>query len=230
MTLPSIYSQVTWPGVGDVDDCWVIVPLWCAVASGWRTRAQLPTVTTFRSKAGVPDLPTSNGGNNLQALKAVKATMPEIPAYSYVGLPAGFYDRLAKGEIASVSVKSSLLPSALRYGFLGNHQIAVAQQGSYYVMNPLGKMGAPLQVITKAQLNAAAFGLYGDGKFHAVMFPKKPVPPPVVDPKDAQIASLTAQVTSLKAEVTNYGSVVASKDAIIEKLTAKIASARSALL
>jgi hypothetical protein len=214
--LPAAYSQVTWPGVGDIDDCWVLVPFWSLVASRNTTQARLPSVTTFRAKAGVPDLPTSNGGNNLQALKAVLALYPNSKAYSYVGLAAGFWARVDKGEVASVSVKSSALPLNMRHGFLGNHQVAIAKQGTtYFLMNPLQKTGERPYMVTKAQAEKAAFALYGDGKFHAVMFPDHP-------PVDPTLA-LKAEIAALKASV-------AAKDATIAALTAKIAAVRNAIL
>lgn len=237
MTYPTAYSQVTWPGAGDVDDCWVIAPYWALVASRSCTRVQLPTITVFRAAAGVPDVQgKSNGGNNGQALVAIKAIFPKSGAYSYVGLPAGFYDRLKLGQVASVSVNSALLPSSVQFGFLGNHQIAVAldTDGVPLVMNPLQREGAPLLRVSVANLNRAAVGLYGDGKFHAVMIPDHPpvVPPAPVDPTialRAEITRLLALVAATQSTVGARDATIAGQKATIDGLMAKIAKARADL-
>ena len=220
--LPLSYNQVSWPGVGDIDDCQVIAAFWAVVAAGHATKSTLPSVTTFRAKAGNPDDPNrADGLTNAQSLAAIKALWPKAGAYSYVGGSDGFYAALRSGSVISLSVKSSLLPSAMRYGFAGLHQIAVANVGgSWLVMNPLQPSGTKAVAISASALSAAARGFLGDGKFHAVVVPMKPTPPPpVVDP-----------TVALKAEITALKKQVADKQTIIDTLTAKIASARSALL
>lgn len=218
--LPGAYSQVTWPGVGDVDDCWVLAPFWALVASRSSTKANLPTVSGFRAAAGVPDVyGRPDGGNNLQALKAILKYFPKSGAYSYVGYAAGFWSRIDKGEVASVSVVSAKLPSTMRHGFLGNHQVCIAKQGTgYYLMNPLQTSGSRPYAITKTQAQVAAFALFGDNKFHAVMIPDHP---PVV-PVDPTVA-LLARIAALE-------STVKDRDATIAALTAKIAAVRNAIL
>ena len=223
--LPTSYNQVRWPGVGDVDDCQVIASFWAVVAAGHATKSTLPSVASFRSRAGNPDDPNrADGLTNMQSLQAIKYFWPKAGAYSYVSTEAGFNSALKSGHVASVSVNSAKLPSTMRYGFYGLHQIAVVYVGGkYLVMNPLQPSGTAPQPITFTTLVTAAKALLNDGKVHAVIVPTKPSPtpplPPVVDPT----AALKAEIAALKVERDE-------KQKIIDTLTAKITSARNALL
>jgi len=216
MALPGVFNQVSWPGVGDVDDCQVLSAFWTMVATGWSTKAGLPTVSKFRYEAGNPDDPgRSDGLNNTESLRAINQIWPTAGALSYVGGIEGFKAHLRAGKIASVSVKSSLLPARLRFGFLGLHQIAVAFNGTNVkVMNPLDAMGDPPMTATWAEVRVAAYGVYNDGKVHAIVVPPKPADPTI----------------ALKAEIAALKTKVSSQQTTIDALTAKITAARSALL
>lgn len=220
--LPGAFSQKTWPGVGDIDDCWVIATYWALVAAGVTTKAKLPSVAAFRAVAGVPDVTGSaDGGTPAQTLKAAKSFYPDAGTYGWVGDLAGFQTRLNAGQVVSLSVKSSLLPAALQYGFAGAHQVAVAKVGATVrLMNPLMADGTQPASISWVDLQRAAGGLYGDSKFHCVWVPMKEA---ALDPHIAEIAALKAQITALENQL-------GSRDATIATLTAKIAAVRNAIL
>jgi len=165
-----VYNQVHWPGVGDVDDCWVISTFWVLVAAGILTRDQLPSVHAFRDAAGVPDKPGPTGGSNAEIVRALNKLTPEAGARLFSGNLSGFVHTLKSGYIASLAVNSMYLPSYLRFGFKGRHQIAVVyQNGKLYVMNPLAKEGSSLLQISQVDLALAAITFSQDGRFHGVM-------------------------------------------------------------
>jgi hypothetical protein len=161
------YNQVKWPGVGDIDECWIIATYWALVAAGVTTRDQLPTIDAFRAAAGVPDRPGPTGGSYRNIMKALKKLFPYSGATTYVGYWQGFMSYMKKGYIASLFVYSVFLPKYLQFGFWGKHQVAVVMQGGkLFVMNPLAKEGSALLPITIGQLIVATMG-----RFTAVLFP-----------------------------------------------------------
>lgn len=166
-----VYNQIRWPGVGDADDCWVIATFWVLVATGVMTRDQLPSVSAYRSAAGVVDRRgRSDGGSNSDTMKALRRVAPRAVAKLYSGGFAGFKQLLAKGYIASLSVNSGRLPGYLQFGFKGAHQVAIVLQGGkFYVMNPLAQQGSALLPISEADLMKAAYALLGDHRVHAVL-------------------------------------------------------------
>lgn len=166
-----VYNQVTWPGVGDADDCWVISTFWALVAGGVLNKDQLPSVRAFREAAGVPDRAgRADGGRNTQILRALKKLAPKSGAYLYGGGMSGFIASLKKGYVASLALNSGLLPKNMQFGFKGLHQVSiVAKDGRLYMMNPLAQSGSALMEISEADLRRAAGGFLGDGKVHAVM-------------------------------------------------------------
>lgn len=192
--LPGVFNQTTWPGVGDVDDCQVIASFWAMVASGDIARRDLPSVTAFRAAAGVPDQPGATGITNAQALRGIRVYVPR--ALSYVGSYTGFVAWLARGAIATVSVKSSELPAHLRFGFMGNHQVGMAMPDRFLrIMNPLDGGGDVPPTISEDGIRKAAESLFGDGKFHANIIPMRP------DTHPAEIAALVAKIEKAKADL-----------------------------
>lgn len=210
--LPKVINQRQYPGVGDVDDCNVIVPFWCLIASGERTRETLPSVKAFRAAAGVPDRPGATGLTNAQALQAVNKLAPESEAFSFVRNHERFMKHLDRGTVASVSVDSKLLPVDMQYGFTGTHQIGIVRNprkvasGYYLMMNPLAREGSNLVPISRPELERAVYGLFRDGKFHAVMFPDAIEQ---VDPKDARIAELEKIVNMLTLKIAAAKDILA---------------------
>lgn len=168
------FSQTSWAGVGDVDECWIIATYWALVATGVMTREMLPTVAEFREAAGRPDMPGPSGGNNKDLMLALKTLVPQADAKMIVGSFTQFKAELQRGYVASLSLLSSKLPKWLQFGFQGNHQVSVYfKGGKFYIANPLAKEGSSLIQISEADLKAAAGSLYGDGKFHAILIKAK---------------------------------------------------------
>lgn len=218
--LPTAYSQVTWPGVGDVDDCQVIASFWALVASGSSTKAGLPTVTTFRAKAGNPDNPSASDGlTNAESFKAISALYPKARAYRYNGYALNFLNKIKRGEIATLSVRSSKLPPEMQFGFTGLHQIAIGYAGGrFMMMNPLQKQGAKLLVVTASQIAAAARAYLNDNQFHGIMLPGP------LDTSAATITALKTEVAAAKAEATAAKAEVGNLTARIGQIKNKTAA------
>lgn len=165
-------NQKIYPGARDVDDCWVVATIW---ACRYQTHQQgnLPTVPEFRVAAGNPDDPfRPDGGNHFQIDRASDTLWPTVKNLHFASRDwATFTAYLKRGGSASVATKSSLLPSILRFGFYGPHQISVVHRdGHFKAMNPLAPKGSPLITISEADLKRAVLGL--NGWVLAVIFPK----------------------------------------------------------
>lgn len=174
MTTLGTFNQASWAGVGDIDECWIIATYWALVATGIMTRDQLPTIAEFREAAGRPDKPGPSGGNNKVLMLALKTLIPQADAKMIDGSFQSFKAELGRGYVASLSVLSSKLPKWLQFGFQGAHQVSVYfKGGQFYLANPLAKEGSALIQISEADLKSAAGGLFGDGKFHAVLIKGK---------------------------------------------------------
>lgn len=165
-------SQRTYPGVRDIDDCWVVASIWAARYQTHQIK-NLPSCTTFRDAADNPDDPyRSDGGNVDQINKACDRLWPTVKNILFKSRNWGdFMRHLKAGASASVATKSSMLPSNLRFGFYGPHQIAVVyRSGALYVMNPLAANGSAPIKISEYALQRAVMGL--NGWVFAVVFPK----------------------------------------------------------
>jgi hypothetical protein len=216
--LPGSFSQVTWPGVGDIDECWIIATYWAIVAAGHRRKNQLPTILAFRDVANRPDAAGPTGGTRANILAGVRGTMPDTKPIEYVGSYEGFLAYLKRGAVASLVVNSGKLPSAIRFGFNGTHQVAVALVGNQLkIMNPLAPDGHEVYNIVSSQLKPAAYGYNNDTKFYAVIFNAVPV-----DTHVTEIAKLSAQVTAQSLQI-------AAMNAKATTLQAKIDNAKAAL-
>lgn len=174
----AVLSQRTYPGVGDIDDCWAIATIWAAASS--HPTIVYPTVTTFRQKAGKPDLPGSTGGNIWDCNRGADGCWPNLPNYLSV---TSDYDNIkthiAAGRPGSVSVMSSALPEDLRYNFWGTHQIGVHLIGStLYCMNPLAPNGTTPRTITYLELQKAMKALIPGAAqpYRGLFFPKPAAP------------------------------------------------------
>jgi len=167
-SLPSAISQIGYPGAGDIDDCWVVATVWAAIASG---QTFTPTVPQFRAWAQNPDRPGATGGTLDHIMRGARGAWPGATIRRYASSDwNGFISLLKAGWTASLAVRSSALPSNLRYGFNGLHQIGVAyQNGSYVIMNPLQSTGSSLHAIDGYDLRTAARGFTG-GTICACMF------------------------------------------------------------
>lgn len=165
-----IITQVGYPGAGDIDDCAIVATFWAARAAGYT--GSLPTVAEFRAAAGVPDKPGPTGLLNTQVWRGVQGTVLATlhPIMRAMQPWDVFADALKRGEIASVALDSSKLPSSLRYGFLGAHRVGLAWRNRWLLANPLGPdQSAPLP-IAEDTLKAAILA-NGGGFVYAVTFP-----------------------------------------------------------
>lgn len=177
--IPPVLSQKGYPGVGDIDDCWVVATIWAAVAS--RLSIKRPTITAFRAAGDRPDRPNKpDGGNISNVYAAAKATLAAAKPELFKSTSwTTFMRKLKAGQPASVGLHSAYLPERHRYGFLGTHQCGVIWDGDeILLMNPLAKDGAPLKPITEAELKRAMWNLLkGTGarlQYRAVFFDEPP--------------------------------------------------------
>jgi hypothetical protein len=137
-----VFDQRTWPGAGDVDDCWVVSALQAMNAtSPW---AHLVSVPVFRKAAGVPDHPHQADGGNVGAIRrGLVGCYPALRGLVSVfrGDPLGRLEaELLAGHPASVSIIAGKLPVPLRFGFTGAHQVTLAARGDRYLFaNPLAR-------------------------------------------------------------------------------------------
>jgi hypothetical protein len=169
MTIYAVLNQKVYPGAGDVDDCFVVATCWAARIAGVR---DLPTVKEFRAAANKPDLPGPSGGSITDIMRAVNVLWPDLGVTEYERPDwDAFALALRRGKVASLGVLSSLLPSKLRFGFGGAHQIGVLFDGGYLVANPLAPQGSEPIPISETALRNAARGL-AMGWILAALFPR----------------------------------------------------------
>ena len=177
MTLPGTFTQRSWPGAGDVDDCWVVATIWSAVArepSAWR-----PTVTQFRELAGDPDDGDRDGGSLAEVIRGARAAWPRLPIDRFESADVDeLADRVAHGAVASIAVWCGALPAELQYGFRFAHQGGLAWDGRDLVfMNPLARSGEPPRRILVADLRRAMLDprLGYSGRARAAIFEVVPM-------------------------------------------------------
>lgn len=182
-------DQRTYPGAGDVDDCWVVASIqaYRAVVPGGGTPGK-PTILTFRTAANVPDKPGPTGSDRDHILRAVTRLGWNVIATASSPQFDTFMASLRQGKTASVAVDSGMLPPALQYSFRGKHQISVDidAAGQLWVVNPLQPKGTAPQKISAAALQVAVLGFAADHRVQAVLFappavipaPGTPPPPP----------------------------------------------------
>lgn len=176
-----VFSQRTYPGVGDIDDCWVIATIWAAADS--RPTIKRPTVRTFRDFAGIPDHQNAADGGNIDACnRGADGCWPKLPnvvvkASSWQSARTYLYS----GRPCSVSTDSSHMSAAHRFNFFGKHQVGIVHDGkALRLMNPLNVEGRPLQTISEAELKASMGALipHSDTPYRLLAFP---IPTPGVE-------------------------------------------------
>ena len=152
-----VLSQAWYPGIGEgpLDDCGPLADFMALHAVA--PTVPLPTVRTYRTRAGVADTDTASEGLSLEdSEKAMRATWPAGNVELFRGLWSTFLARLKAGWVASASVLSKSLPESLRFGFLRNHRITVFWNGSgLRVLNPLAPPHSRAKSITAAALQKA---------------------------------------------------------------------------
>jgi len=172
---PPVISQRTYPGAGDIDDCWVVATVWAAVAS--QPGIRQPSVTEYRRHAGDPDDGFQDGGSLTEVIAGARGSWPRLPVQpidttnwlEYVGPVKG------GGRPSSLAVDSATLPTNVQFGFKGKHQIGVAWDAvrrTFVVANPLAPDGSRPVPITEAALKRASLALIPHMKVtRAAVFP-----------------------------------------------------------
>lgn len=169
-----VLNQVLYPEAGDVDDCWVVATVQAKEEATDAT--DRPTVTEFRASALDPDDGQRDGGTLTEVIRGAQATWPNVTVVELRAYPYDlFLVKLQAGGAASLAVNSRYLPSRMRYGFLGLHQVAVGfRGGKYYLANPLAPQGSEWQEITVAELRLAT-SEYSNVGVYAAYFPEAPM-------------------------------------------------------
>lgn len=170
-----VLSQLKWPEVGDIDDCWAMSDMMAVAAvAPW---LELPGMTRYRSVAGIPDATGPTGGTIDGSAKAIRALWPDLAA---AGLEisdnhsmtfAAFLTKIKANRSASVSVLSGALPSRLRFGFTGTHRIAVVFTDTLRVGNPLAQPHTRWLTISEAELAAATAAYPGGPNLNCLVMP-----------------------------------------------------------
>lgn len=214
-----VFSQKTWFGAGDIDDCWVLSSIQAQnVTAPW---LRLVSVPTYRVAAGNPDRPGPTGGSLEDTMQATAKLFPEytdllhkLRDWSW----DDFADMARAHHPMSVSVVSGKLPPRLRFGFTGYHRITVVVKGNgqWLMANPLAKTGSRWQKVNPTEIRPAIMA-YGSAKAnHAGCWA-------VAFPTDAQMAETyhaTDDTTPFDQE---------DLDNATAELAAKIAAAKEAL-
>lgn len=177
MSIFPVISQKLYPGVGDIDDCWVVATVWAA--RGADRCSQKPTIREFRAAAGNPDDPyRADGGNIYQIAQAVPVVWPLAKFTRMVSQDwAYFMGHLDAGDYITVALLSKLLPASMRYGFNGAHQVGLVKTGGrIYLMNPLAPDGSQPQPISETALRTAIRGV-ANGWIMGGAFKRQPFHP-----------------------------------------------------
>lgn len=205
-----VFAQASWPGAGDIDDCWVVSDLQGVHAvAPW---LPLVTVPKYREVAGNPDQPGRTGGTIAQSRLALKTLYPTLAIEAFLPSAeltwATFAAKIQGGRVASVNLVSDALPLALRHGGTGGHRCLVFPTASgWRIMNPLARAHSRPEEITEAALRAA-IAAYGPG-IRCIVFP---------DPDDA-IRTHPA-VVALSAQLQAAQAAAAAADQLSARLTA----------
>jgi hypothetical protein len=159
------------PDAGDLDECWIAATYTCA--RYYDRKCVLPTVTDFRAAAANPDEPGPTGGTTSDIMEGCLRYFPGFGPRQFVSTDWTLFEQyLDDGWVASLGVRSSELPSYLRYGFLGEHQVAVQKAPGFRMCNPLAANGTASQVVSGDAVKAAARAFVNAGRIQAVLFPR----------------------------------------------------------
>ena len=169
-----VFSERTWPGAGDLDECWVMSALQCVNASApW---LYLPNSDVFRHAAGDPDDGHRDGGSIAEIVKGVTTLYPEFKGNLTVLRGESFATlkrQAASGRPVSVALSAAKLPDKIRHG-TGNvaHQCTVVLKpdGRVLFANPMAPMGSKWDNVDWNDLRPAILD-YGNGKVFGIAFP-----------------------------------------------------------
>ena len=191
MQTSMVFSQLSWPGVGDIDDCWAVSSIQCVNVVAPQLR--LVSVPTFRVAAGNPDQPGPTGGDLGDTVQGVETLFPvfagklrKLRGWSW----DDFVDRAKDHHPMSVSVINAKMPTRCRFGFnipASYHRISVVVKadGHWLVANPLAKPYSRWCKVNPAEIRDAvmAYGKAREGTrgVWAVSFPTDDQLEPALD-------------------------------------------------
>lgn len=175
LQLSMVLSQRSWPGVGDLDECWCLSTMQCVLACApW---SHLPGTDAFRQAAGDPDDGRRDGGSLAEIAKAVRQLWPAIGqrlavwrGVTWDQLQAG----VKGGHPVSVALTLGKLPPRLRYTTSDvPHQSTLAWRestDSLVFANPMAPATSKWDSVTWAELRPSILD-YGNGRVFGVRFP-----------------------------------------------------------
>ena len=197
-----VFSQKAWPGIGDVDDCWVLASLQAVhTVAPW---LKLPGVKVFREKAEVPDTPGQlDVGDEHDMKRGLDALYPNLGVELVDGMSfQEFVERVRSGRPAAVVVKAGDLPAALQFGYEGIHAITVAfddETGNLLIADPLAKPHSKPVPIPQPALRRAIEGF--KPKVHGVLMPSIERALKTHELHQAQVVRLRRRIRNLKAKL-----------------------------
>lgn len=177
MSVYPVISQKLYPGVGDIDDCWVVATVWAA--RGADRCSVKPSIKAFRAAAGNPDDPyRADGGNIYQITQAVPKIWPLAKFTRMVSQDWSYFmGHLNAGDYITAALLASQLPTRLQFGFRGPHQVGLVKSaGTIYLMNPLAPEGSQPLPIAEATLRSAMRAV-ANGWLLAGAFKRQPYHP-----------------------------------------------------
>lgn len=165
-----VFSQRTWPGAGDIDDCWVVADLQALNAvAPW---LELVSVPLYRDAAGRPDVQGQpDGGQLAHTVRAVRELWPaygaRVVARSGVSWTT-ILEKLNDGRPVSLSIVNGELPARLQHGYTGPtsfHRVCIARTPGdrTLIANPLADAYDRWQECDPDVLRTAAYA-YGQAK------------------------------------------------------------------
>ena len=201
-----VFSQTSWPGIGDVDDCWVLASLQAVhTVAPW---LKLPGVRVFREKAGVPDVAGQlDVGDEEDMKRGLDALYPTLGHELVQGMPfQDFVEKLRSGRPAAVIIKAGDLPAALQHVYQGIHAVTVAfddETGEILMADPLAKAHSKPVPITQPALRKAIEGFRPN--VHAVLMPEIRLALRTHEIHHAQVLRLRRRIRTLKERLAAAG-------------------------
>jgi hypothetical protein len=197
-----VFSQKSWPGIGDVDDCWVLASLQAVhTVAPW---LKLPGVKVFRDKAGVPDTPGQlDVGDEVDMKRGLDALYPTLGVRLVDGMPfQDFVELVRSGRPAAVVIKAGDFPASLQFGYEGIHAVTVAfddETGNLLIADPLAKPHSKPVPISQPALRTAIEGFKPN--VHAVLMPTIERALRTHELHQAQVDRLRQRIRNLKAKL-----------------------------
>jgi hypothetical protein len=201
-----VFSQTAWPGIGDVDDCWVLASLQAVhTVAPW---LKLPGVKVFREKANVPDVQGQlDVGDEHDMARGLAGLYPNLPIEVADGMPfPEFVEQVRSGRPAAVVIRAGDLPQELQHVYQGIHAVTVAfddESGDLLIADPLAKPHSKPVPIAQPALRAAIKGFQPD--VHAVLMPTIEQALRTHEIHQQQVNHLRRRIRALKARLTAAG-------------------------